>query len=369
MQCFRACGAARSARGARRRPQGPLPGGYGMSEMLHYVGASQTLSNGDKVVHGQRGEVVGPAMEMSHKGKGLAMRFPSNKDDVECTLAELSPRSEKMMEASVAQLEQQVASARKQLEHAPPPMRAPAEVRVSLAQLTAAAASQRQRKVDLSERMDAAAARTDYHEAARLKDQLTAGETMLRESEEKVVRAQEELDEAEASKTARDDAEVRLAHLESELASQQKALAEFRRAAAAEAARLAEEKRKQEAAEKQRKCAEARAQAEAAGNALHVQMFDVAEQLDGKLSNLRSGEDAPRFEARAMVFGLSEHAAEGIERYMCISADTVRTGMNRGLQGIVAEVGARGTSIDKECGLRPEFALWLAQFRDTHDRP
>ena len=47
--------------------------------------------------------------------------------------------------------------------------------------------------------------------------------------------------------------------------------------------------------------------------------------------------------------GMSEHAAAGVERYLCVGADEVRTGMNRGVQGIVDEVTARGSETDQEC--------------------
>ena len=50
-----------------------------------------------------------------------------------------------------------------------------------------------------------------------------------------------------------------------------------------------------------------------------------------------------------MTFGLSEHAADGVERYMCIDPDAVRSGMMLGLQGILDEVASNGTETDKEC--------------------
>jgi len=37
-------------------------------------------------VHGQQGEVVGPAVLEGHKGKGLAMRFPGNKGYITCLI-------------------------------------------------------------------------------------------------------------------------------------------------------------------------------------------------------------------------------------------------------------------------------------------
>ena len=61
-----------------------------MGEWLYFTGASQTFSTGDKVAHRQRGQVVGPATSESHKGKGLAMKYPDNKGNVNTYLTELS---------------------------------------------------------------------------------------------------------------------------------------------------------------------------------------------------------------------------------------------------------------------------------------
>jgi len=64
----------------------PLPGGYKVGEKVFYTGASLTLPSGDKVVHGQQGEVTGPATAETHKGKGVDVRFPGNMGDVGCYL-------------------------------------------------------------------------------------------------------------------------------------------------------------------------------------------------------------------------------------------------------------------------------------------
>ena len=64
----------------------PLPGGYKVGEKVFFTGASETWDDGDKLVHGQQGEVVGPATIETHKGKGVAVRFPCNKGNVECYL-------------------------------------------------------------------------------------------------------------------------------------------------------------------------------------------------------------------------------------------------------------------------------------------
>ena len=63
-----------------------LPGGYKVGEKVFYTWSSQTISNGDKLVHGQQGEVVGPATLEQAKGKGVKVRFPGNKGWIDCYL-------------------------------------------------------------------------------------------------------------------------------------------------------------------------------------------------------------------------------------------------------------------------------------------
>ena len=72
--------------------QEALPGIFNLTEHVFYTGPNYTFPNGDKLVHGQQGEVMGPAMLESLKGKGLSIRFPGNKANVltECFLTELS---------------------------------------------------------------------------------------------------------------------------------------------------------------------------------------------------------------------------------------------------------------------------------------
>ena len=65
----------------------PLPGGYKVGEKVFFTTASQTLSNGDKIVHGQQGEVTGPATLEATKGKSVAVLFLHNKGSVSCLLA------------------------------------------------------------------------------------------------------------------------------------------------------------------------------------------------------------------------------------------------------------------------------------------
>ena len=64
----------------------PLPGGYKVGEKVFYTGASQTLPSGNKVVHGQQGEVMGPGTGQNYKGKAVAVLYPGNKGSSECFL-------------------------------------------------------------------------------------------------------------------------------------------------------------------------------------------------------------------------------------------------------------------------------------------
>ena len=51
-----------------------LPGGYKVGEKVFFTGASQTASSGNKVVHGQQGEVMGS----DDGGELVIVRFPGN---------------------------------------------------------------------------------------------------------------------------------------------------------------------------------------------------------------------------------------------------------------------------------------------------
>lgn len=75
---------------SREDPSPPLPGGCHVGNELYYVGPSGNLENGDRMVYGQRGTVLGPATLDSYRGKGLAMVFPGNKGRIECYLNQLS---------------------------------------------------------------------------------------------------------------------------------------------------------------------------------------------------------------------------------------------------------------------------------------
>ena len=67
----------------------PLPGGYTLGDKVFFTGASHTFPNGDKVVHGQQGEVMGPANLEGYTGKGVEVRFPGNKFGVDCFLTQV----------------------------------------------------------------------------------------------------------------------------------------------------------------------------------------------------------------------------------------------------------------------------------------
>ena len=70
----------------------PLPGGYAVGEQVYYTWAGETLESGDRVVHGEQGEVVGPITSESHKGKGVGVLFPGNKRATGCYLDQVRRR-------------------------------------------------------------------------------------------------------------------------------------------------------------------------------------------------------------------------------------------------------------------------------------
>ena len=75
-----------------REPPPPLPGGYAVGEQVYFTGAGETLESGDRVVHGEQGEVVGPITSEGHKGKGVAVLFPGNKRANSCYLYQVRRR-------------------------------------------------------------------------------------------------------------------------------------------------------------------------------------------------------------------------------------------------------------------------------------
>ena len=66
-----------------------VPGGYEVGEKVFFAGQNQTFPNGDKLVHCGEGEVVGPATDETHKGKGVKVLFPGNKGTVNCCLTQV----------------------------------------------------------------------------------------------------------------------------------------------------------------------------------------------------------------------------------------------------------------------------------------
>ena len=68
-----------------RSPLPALPGGYKLGEKVFFTGTSFTYEN-YKWVHGQQGEVVGPATSEGYKGKGVAVLFPGNIVSLSCFL-------------------------------------------------------------------------------------------------------------------------------------------------------------------------------------------------------------------------------------------------------------------------------------------
>ena len=67
----------------------PLPGGYKVVDKVFFTGTSKTFADGDKLVHGRQGEVVGPATVETHKGKGVAVLFPGIKINIACYLGDV----------------------------------------------------------------------------------------------------------------------------------------------------------------------------------------------------------------------------------------------------------------------------------------
>jgi len=66
-----------------------LPGGYTVGETVFFTGASHTFDDDNKLVHGQQGEVTGPATD-EDGNKGVSVRFPGNKNSNNCYLAQVS---------------------------------------------------------------------------------------------------------------------------------------------------------------------------------------------------------------------------------------------------------------------------------------
>jgi hypothetical protein len=63
-----------------RSPPPPLPGDFSLSAMVYYQGPNLAKQRGDRLVHGDRGEIMGPA----DGGKQLSVQFPGNKHVCAC---------------------------------------------------------------------------------------------------------------------------------------------------------------------------------------------------------------------------------------------------------------------------------------------
>ena len=74
-------------------PPPPLPGGYTAGELVYFTGKSCTFESGDRLEHGQQGEVAGPATGESHKGNGVRVLFPGNKGVTNCWLSQVCRKS------------------------------------------------------------------------------------------------------------------------------------------------------------------------------------------------------------------------------------------------------------------------------------
>ena len=70
-----------------RDPPPPLPGGYQLGDMVQYLGSGRTYDDGDRLTHGQQGEVMGPSIKY---GGSLRIKFPINKRNISCVLPSLS---------------------------------------------------------------------------------------------------------------------------------------------------------------------------------------------------------------------------------------------------------------------------------------
>ena len=77
---------------SRRRPHNPSAfrrGGYEWAERVFFTGADETFQSGDKLVHGQLGEVVGPCTVKGEEQRRVSVRFPGNKSNIDCFLYQL----------------------------------------------------------------------------------------------------------------------------------------------------------------------------------------------------------------------------------------------------------------------------------------
>ncbi|EOD23003.1 hypothetical protein EMIHUDRAFT_195509 [Emiliania huxleyi CCMP1516] len=76
-------------RNLTRDPPPPLPGGFAPDDLVYYNGSSYSFDNGDVLIFGERGTVVGPPTLASH-AEGLTVLFDGNKRDYQLFLNQLS---------------------------------------------------------------------------------------------------------------------------------------------------------------------------------------------------------------------------------------------------------------------------------------
>jgi len=72
-----------------RDPPPPLPGGFAPDDLVYYNGSSSSFDNGDVLIFGERGTVVGPPTLASH-AEGLTVLFDGNKAPYQLLLNQLS---------------------------------------------------------------------------------------------------------------------------------------------------------------------------------------------------------------------------------------------------------------------------------------
>ena len=71
---------------------GGLTGGWNEGDVAYYTGASHSLSSGDNLTYGDRGEVVGESLVYDgHDDKRVAIKFDGNDNPVACFVASLRP--------------------------------------------------------------------------------------------------------------------------------------------------------------------------------------------------------------------------------------------------------------------------------------
>ena len=74
---------------SRAAPPTTLPGGYRGGDEVFFTGAGKTFLSGNRVVHGAKGEVVGPGTG-KNANTHLKVQFPGNETPIGCALTELS---------------------------------------------------------------------------------------------------------------------------------------------------------------------------------------------------------------------------------------------------------------------------------------